>query len=164
MKKKIIPCTFDRYEISEDGVVYDLLCNREIAQCDSYGYLRVNLETTTGRRSIGVNRLVAVAFVPGRSLERNVVNHRNRVKHDNRAENLAWVTYHENRLWQGGNYVSGIKNGMPVVAYDPETGLGIGAWSSQHAAARELGISQRGISDCIHGRRQTCGGYAWRAV
>ena len=43
-----------------------------------------------------VHRLVADAFCPGHSTDRNFVNHINGDKCDNRARNLEWVTRAEN--------------------------------------------------------------------
>lgn len=57
-------------------------------------YSRVTLCLGSGRRRIHryVHRLVAVAFIPGRSLTKTQVDHRNNDKNDNRACNLQWVT------------------------------------------------------------------------
>ena len=60
------------------------------------GYLRVSL--SDGHRNYKhyeVHRLVALQFVPGYK-EGLVVNHKNEVKTDNRAENLEWCTYKYN--------------------------------------------------------------------
>ena len=60
------------------------------------GYLRVSL--SDGHRNYKhyeVHRLVALHFVPGYK-EGLVVNHKNEVKTDNRAENLEWCTYQYN--------------------------------------------------------------------
>ena len=60
------------------------------------GYLRVSL--SDGHRNFKhyeVHRLVALHFVPGYK-EGLVVNHKNEVKTDNRAENLEWCTYQYN--------------------------------------------------------------------
>ena len=43
-----------------------------------------------------VHRMVAIAFVPGRTAERNVVNHKDCNKRNNTPENLEWVTAGEN--------------------------------------------------------------------
>lgn len=60
------------------------------------GYLVVSIKTKDGMGLKRVHRLVAMAFVPGRSFERNQVNHKNGIKDDPRAENLEWVTQSEN--------------------------------------------------------------------
>ena len=60
------------------------------------GYLRVSL--SDGHRNYThyeVHRLVALHFVPGYK-EGLVVNHKNEIKTDNRAENLEWCTYQYN--------------------------------------------------------------------
>lgn len=60
------------------------------------GYVRVSL--SDGRRNYKhyeVQRLVALHFVPGYK-EGLVVNHKNEIKTDNRAENLEWCTYQYN--------------------------------------------------------------------
>lgn len=62
------------------------------------GYRTVGLTSDCGTVSKRVHRLVADAFVPGRSFDRNQVNHINGDRSDNRAENLEWVTQSENIL------------------------------------------------------------------
>lgn len=62
------------------------------------GYHIVRLSSRDGSSTKRVHRLVADAFVPGRSFERNQVNHINGNRSDNRAENLEWVTQSENIL------------------------------------------------------------------
>ena len=60
------------------------------------GYMRVSL--SDGHRNYKhyeVHRLVALHFVPGYK-DGLVVNHKNEVKTDNRAENLEWCTYQYN--------------------------------------------------------------------
>lgn len=39
-----------------------------------------------------VHRLVAIAWVEGRTAKKNCVDHKNSDRTDNRAENLRWVT------------------------------------------------------------------------
>lgn len=58
------------------------------------GYLQVGLK----KASIKTHRLVAMCWVPGRTEERNEVNHKDFNRTNNCAENLEWVTHTEN-VW-----------------------------------------------------------------
>lgn len=63
--------------------------------CRNQGYLDVVLACQDYTKSCQVHRLVAQAFVDNPD-NKPQVNHINGVKHDNRAENLEWVTRSEN--------------------------------------------------------------------
>lgn len=61
------------------------------------GYYRVLLSNGM-RKNISVHRLVALAFVEGRTESKNQVNHKNGDKADNTVSNLEWCTVsHNNR-------------------------------------------------------------------
>ena len=100
---------FDGYFISDDGKVY---CNlgkgnrRNDKTTELYelnprptknGYMRIYCrQISTGKRKdLYVHRLVAKYFVPNPD-NKNVVNHKNCQRNDNRAENLEWCTTKEN--------------------------------------------------------------------
>lgn len=76
---------------------------RSLKPDDHDGYRRVSLLRSGKTYRMMVHRMVAMAFlegyVPGRQ-----INHRNGVKHDNRSENLEWVSQRENILhaWRTG--------------------------------------------------------------
>lgn len=64
---------------------------------DNQGYKIISLYDTKGNlRNIGIHRLVANAFCPGRTKERNYVNHIDGVTDNNSFTNLEWVTVAEN--------------------------------------------------------------------
>lgn len=74
--------------ISPDGRIF-----KEITQwSDKDGYKYV----TVSHKNLSVHRLVAKKFVPGRSLEKDVVCHKDDNPENNHAENLEWGTYSKN--------------------------------------------------------------------
>lgn len=100
------------------------------------GYLRVSL--SDGHRKYKhyeVHRLVALHFVPGYK-EGLVVNHKNEIKTDNRAENLEWCTFQYNLNYSD---VSAWKR-KPVYQYDLD-GNFIKKFKCGNQAEQELGFS-----------------------
>ena len=67
----------------------------------SHGYVRIYLR----KSSYLLHRLVAAAFVEGRTDERKVVDHKNRDRQDNKFSNLRWVTTTENNILANGKRV-----------------------------------------------------------
>lgn len=62
---------------------------------DSCGYPVVSIMTENGPRSVGVHRLIAMAFVPN-PLNLPEVDHINYDRKDFSVQNLRWVTHEEN--------------------------------------------------------------------
>lgn len=58
-------------------------------------YLKVSLSKDSAIIQYSVHRIVATAFIDN-PCNKKCVNHINGIKHDNRVENLEWVTYSEN--------------------------------------------------------------------
>jgi hypothetical protein len=87
------------YQVSDAGQVrsFKQVIPRILAPFrHNKGYWVVTLWAGGARRNMYVHRLVADAFVPGRSPDRDQVNHLNHNGLDNRATNLSWVTNAEN--------------------------------------------------------------------
>lgn len=63
---------------------------------ESNGYLQVKLNIPS-QKAFLAHRIVAQAFVPNPD-NKSFVNHINGIKHDNRADNLEWVTKSENAI------------------------------------------------------------------
>lgn len=84
----------DTYFISNYGRVYSSINRRFLKpQVSTYGYYYISLGAKNRQF---IHRLVAMAFVPGYSEERNCVNHIDGDKMNNYYKNLEWCTKAEN--------------------------------------------------------------------
>lgn len=130
------------------------------------GYLQVELGSS-GRQS--VHRLIAMEFCSGYGDE-VVVNHKNGVRDDNRAENLEWVTVSEN-VAHGfrslgrkptflGKFGQEHATSKPVISTCMKTGEEK-HYESAISATRE-GFDSGSISRCCHGKIRHHKGRFWR--
>lgn len=103
----IIPDTDDKYLVSTDGRILSLKVKGKALIMSpgtnkQTGYQNLPITLASGRSiSKSVHRLVAEAFVDGRSDKRNQVDHVNRIRTDNAARNLRWVSPSENAANKG---------------------------------------------------------------
>ena len=84
----------------EDGKLYGkngVEIKGSWSRSKKYPYSQVTLYTKDGRKiHKRKDRIIAIAFVDGRTKERNEVDHINGVHDDDRPENLRWVSKQEN--------------------------------------------------------------------
>ncbi|MFR4479551.1 MAG: NUMOD4 motif-containing HNH endonuclease [Fusobacterium sp.] len=68
-------------------------------QISARGYARVQLSKPgMKKKKYSVHRIVAEAFLTGKTEERNVVNHKDGNKLNNHVDNLEWCTQSENLI------------------------------------------------------------------
>lgn len=127
---------------------------------DKDGYAKACLSKNNIRKTYFVHRLVAETFLDGKSKEKNVVNHKNEIKDDNRAENLEWCSVKYNTNYNGAAFRRGKTSRKPVVATKGDETI----WfSGVVEAAKALGVSHGNISECIrHRKRHTLKGFSFR--
>jgi hypothetical protein len=90
------------YQVSNLGRVKNkqqLILSQSI---DTNGYYKINLNKGGIRKTWGVHRLVAKAFIPNPE-NKYSVDHIDRDKLNNNLSNLRWATRQEN-TWNGGAY------------------------------------------------------------
>jgi len=86
---------FPDYVISNLGNVKSLKKEKILKQSLSHGYCQVRLCNQNGITFPLVHRLIALHFIPNPEVLPQV-DHINRVRSDNRIENLRWVSEQEN--------------------------------------------------------------------
>lgn len=86
---------FPNYEVSSFGDVRSIRGHTIRQTTNKQGYRKVGLYRNSQQVSILVHRLVAAAFIP-RSADRDIVNHIDCDKANNRPGNLEWVNGKEN--------------------------------------------------------------------
>ena len=88
------------YQVSNTGLVRSIKHNRVKVlrpSLNNRGYWRVTLTANGIQTYHAVHRLIATAFIPNPD-NKPQVDHINRIKTDNRVENLRWATSSENNI------------------------------------------------------------------
>ena len=86
---------FPKYRIYTNGDIYREWKNKDVLMkhcLGKTGYCHVNLRNGVKLKKIRIHRLLAILFIPCNSEFKDTeVDHINRVKTDNRLDNLRWM-------------------------------------------------------------------------
>lgn len=115
------------------------------------GYERASLYKQGVSRLHMVHKLMMITFNPTKS-QHMEVNHKNRIRNDNRLDNLEWLTHTDNIRYSKGKSIN---------QYDLQ-GNFITSWVCIRDVERKLNIDHRQICDCLKGRQKTCHNYIWK--
>jgi len=123
--------------------------------------LQVGLRDAEGKRkTFYVYRLVAEAFVPNPD-NLPTVNHKNEDHHDNRAENLEWMTKAENNRY--GTHIQRCGEALRMsVEMLTDEGQHVAYFDSMSEAAEKSGCPLSSIHRCCYGRQETTNGYRFK--
>ena len=160
---------FPGYQVSNTGRVKSFRSGvRVLKACkDTYGYLTVVLCDGTRRRTKTLHRLVALAFIPNPD-GKPEIDHINRIRTDNRAENLRWVTRKENahnpltmREYKKMTHIYSALDKRRKPVYQMADGMIVAEFDCIRDAERATGISHQNIASVLRGRSRVAGGYGW---
>jgi len=87
---------YPNYLIYDDGRVYNKKFKRFLKPCiNNWGYEKVILSKNGVTKTLKIHRLVALHFIDNPE-NKPEVDHINDIRHDNRIQNLQWLTKKEN--------------------------------------------------------------------
>lgn len=88
---------YKNYYVFPDGKIYNKIRRKYIKSIkNASGYCYVSLCNKSTKKNFYVHRLVAMSFLENLNKDRTQVNHINKIRDDNRLENLEWVSSSEN--------------------------------------------------------------------
>lgn len=132
---------------------------------DKYGYFKILLCKNNKYKTFTIHRLVAETFKPNPH-NYPTVDHINRIKTDNRADNLRWAPWE----LQAKNRKERVQlnqksTSKPVEQYTKDM-VFVAEYPSVSEASRKTGINKSNISSCCNGNpeHKTAGGYIWKYV
>lgn len=131
---------------------------------DSYGYLLIGYKG----KMYKVHRLVAECFIPDQN-NYETIDHINRIKTDNRVENLRWAN-HSMQIKNRGKYEVPKNNAKSkkVLMIDPITDKVIKVWESTQECQRN-GFDSGNVAKCCNNKYTEKSpniykGYKWQYV
>lgn len=148
------------YHVTRDGRVFSLRNGetKELKPCTNNrgGYNRVDLCYNGTIKKVKVSKLVALAYISNPN-NKPEVDHINRIRTDDKVENLRWATRSEQNL--NREYPKNKKGSKPVRCI--ETGV---VYPSVKEVERQLGFANGYISNCCRGKYKSAYGYHWEYV
>ena len=147
------------YMISNHGNVLNLKTGKRLSGAiNNKGYYRYDLCVCGKRIAKNAHRLVAEAFLP--KIEgKEIINHKDGNKINNRVDNLEWCTCKENSIHAYSVLCVEAHNKKAVRCV--ETGE---IFVSCSDAEKKTGISNAHINSCCNGHRKTAKNFHWEFV
>lgn len=157
---------FSNYLIYPNGQIKNIKRNKSLT-CSLHcsGYYIVKLVNDLGeRKTFKLHRLLAILFIPNPD-NLPCVNHKDENKLNNSLDNLEWCDTTYNNTY--GTRIERAKRGQKISGltglklYQIKDGKTIATYDSVKEASEATGIRASNISNTIHGRQKSSGGYGW---
>ena len=141
------------YEASSQGRIRNLITKKILSvnnRKDGYSYYKFNTKNVI--KNVVVHRLVANLFLDKPdNPECKYVDHKNGNKHDNRVENLEWISHSEN-VKRAHQVVNRVSTGKMIEQWNYETKEFVKTFNSITDAAKELGLVAKNFAANLSGR------------
>ena len=154
---KDIPNYEGLYAATEDGRIYSYRKKGFLKPNKTQkGYLHVTLYKDGTAKTFKLHRLIAEVYIPNEE-NKPQVNHLDENPLNNCISNLEWTTAKENINYGTRTEKAAKSRSKKVKCIETNE-----IYNSLTEAARAKNASLSHISQCIHGSRNTCGGYHWK--
>jgi hypothetical protein len=155
------PAEYHPYQVSNMGRIKGksgaILSSNPILD----GYAIVCLRIAGGPKMVRQHVMVARTYLLNPDAK-PYVNHINGIRHDNRAENLEWVSPQENAMRKVyPNSTPNKNNREKKIVQVTLQGEVVRIWDSIASAAESVKIAPSNLSCCCSGRQCTAGGFRW---
>lgn len=151
-----------KYEVSSFGNIRHKKNKKNLTQNLAFWYVHQTLSDNGYPKRFRLHRIIAQVFIPNAN-NKPYVNHKNWIKHDNRIENLEWVTASENNQHSHKELNQKTNNWQrkPIVQYDKEMNK-IAEYEWVSIAGRSLWIAHQQISNNLVMKQQYCHGFIFK--
>ena len=154
---------YDCYAVSDLGNIKNIRTGKILSpSIRPDGYKSILLSRDGIKMSIRVHQLVAQYFLE-KSENKTDINHKNGIKHDNRAENLEWCTKSENmRHAIDTNLIKAKYTNNNILVYDYNTSELIFTFESVRQCAKFLGLNPSPIYRVLKGKNNHHHNYSFK--
>ena len=146
----------DNHEISKLGTVRNTKNGNSTSGSDSHGYKVVTIKINGKQVLRSVHSLVMLTFEGERPIDENgkkyFIFHKNKIKSDNRFENLEYITQIESR--NRSHFIYGEKNPMSVLTAEKVRIIKkLPKWMTHKKIADAVGVSRPTVTNILNGKR-----------
>jgi len=143
---KIIP-KFTNYSCSKLGKIKNNKTDKILNPFENLGgYVRMSVRNNNKNKSIYLHRLVAQTWIPNPE-NKPTINHKNKIRNDNRVENLEWATHkeqaeHKIKFNKENNIIEKHNSNRGIWKCNPDTNQKIQYYKTLDEAISDLNLQK----------------------
>lgn len=159
----------DNYEVSNLGKVRNKKTGRILKAAGKESYQSVKLRENSKSKSYKVHQLVGMCFIENPE-KKPQINHKDKIKNNNKTENLEWCTAAENNAHKCLTLEVTTNQNLNIWRVDVETDERLqlyesiydaAKWCVEHGHSPSAHSARGNISYALSGRYKTSCGFKW---